>query len=55
LEVIDELLNATDGEITDFGWMLKRVRQYGIFCFQADWMKLENDICWAVWGLQQIP
>ena len=55
LGVIDELLNATDEEITDFDWMLKRVRHYGIFCFQSDWMKMDNGISWAVYGLQQIP
>jgi glycosyltransferase involved in cell wall biosynthesis len=55
LEVIDEILNATDEQVLDYEWMLNRVHRYGVFCFPDDWMQGELNTNYFVYGLQQIP
>ncbi len=56
LEVIKELLNASDEEIADYDWMYNKVIKYGLFCFDANtWHKKNEQFNWAVYGLQQIP
>lgn len=54
LSIISELLHATEAEITDYEWMLKRVRQYGIHCCVNDWRK-EEKTTWIPHGMLQVP
>ncbi len=55
LSIIDEILKSRDDEISDYRWMYDHVIQYGVFCFQDDWMLEPEDTFWTVYGLQQIP
>ena len=57
LEVIEEILCASDDELGDYDWMYRRVIRYGTFCFnnQNQWYKKSKDYCWSVYGLQQLP
>ena len=53
--VIKEILNADDHEVSDFDWMLKKIMEYGIFCFRKDWYEFPDYLEWNVYGLQQVP
>ncbi len=54
LEVIKELLNATDEQVSNFDWMIERVRRYGMFCFPNKWMHNAANCNFFVYGLQQV-
>ena len=56
LQIVKEILYASDEEVENYDWMYNRVIRYGIFCFNAHWYEIEdNDFHYAVYGLQQIP
>lgn len=55
IEVIHEILNATNDEITNYEWMYEKVVRYGVFCFQKNWRTLDESINWTFYGLQQVP
>lgn len=54
LEVIKEILTASDDEIADFYWMRERILRYGIFPFGYGWCNDEKTN-YNLYGLQQIP
>lgn len=54
IEIIKELLAASDEEALNYDWMLKRVLSFGLFCFYDEiWPSVQAH--WTVYGLQQIP
>ncbi len=56
LEVVREILAATDEEVADYNWMYDRIIRYGLFCFyDKDWDNIPDEYNWAVYGLQQLP
>lgn len=54
IEVLKEIINATDEDISNYEWMLEKVQKYGIFPFGYDWCSDENTY-YVLYGLQQIP
>ena len=55
IQIIKDILAATDAEISNYDWMYKKVIEYGVFCFQNNWWTMDEEINWSVCGLQQIP
>lgn len=53
IKILQELLDATDEQITDYDWMYGRICEYGIFRFVNDLRQLE-DVHWTRYGILQI-
>lgn len=54
IEVLADILNATDEQIVSYDWMLEKVRRFGIFPFGYAWCSDEKTN-YVLYGLQQIP
>jgi len=48
--ILKEILEASDEETADYGWMRQRVEQYGIYPFEY----AEGDIFWCDLGMMQV-
>ncbi len=55
VQVLKDILAATDEQIHDREWMYKKVVSYGLFCFNGKWYETDPDIRWVFCGMQQIP
>lgn len=53
-EIIQEILRASDDEITDYNWMFEHVGEFGVHCFSDDWMSYSG-VNWTDRGYLQVP
>ncbi len=52
MEVLKDILNASDEEISDHEWMCGKISQYGIYPFGAN--ARSREINWTEYGLNQV-
>ena len=50
--IMKDILNASDEEINDHGWMRGKISQYGIYPFGAN--ARSREINWTEYGLNQV-
>jgi len=57
LQILQDILNASDEEISDYDWMYERVIRFGLFNFvrQKNWWEIPEGWHWSIYGLQQMP
>lgn len=54
IAVLNRILSASNQEIRDMEFLQRCIREYGLYCYQAN-DNYEEEVFWTVYGLQQLP
>lgn len=53
IEIIKEILNASEAEVTDYTWMYRKIAEYGVFPFEQNIGGSQKDVFWSALGVCQ--
>lgn len=53
LEVLQEILRASDHEVNDYQWMYQKISEYGVFPFERNLQENKGNITWSALGILQ--
>lgn len=50
-KIIQDILNASDSQVSDFNWIRNKIREFGVYPFE---ITEDKNILWTQWGIMQI-
>lgn len=53
IEIIKDILMASDAEVEDYAWMYQKIAEYGVFPFEQNIRDSQKDIFWSAIGVCQ--